>query len=298
LDNNLEKSVVFEPKPENTLCKRALVETDSSGVKQKSEYIPFRWSTYFLATEVKFISRTEINTDETKSEEIISATLVPDESSQRYGAPKYRFFGTDRVIEKFELLIKASDTASMEIGGWPSYTFEGPHFDDETLPDTVCIEYCLSDKNFTQLRNLVNDGRLGLLALRLSGVDGFYSTWSPTIFANEIKILSRDVQIGAMPADQKDAFPSLSIASQVRDSHLTFEASVSLPFKMPLDILPKDPPMLVEEIEPVSSFASQQSQSLKTKKSTLGVKLLGTLLSGVFWLFIFWILLMIWTRLN
>lgn len=298
MDYNLEKGVVFEPEPENTLCKKALVETDQSGVSQKSEYIPFRWSNYFIATEAKFIFAHEIDDHQTKSEERILATLVPDESSQRYGAPKYRYFGTDRLIEKFELEIKASENASIEIDGQPSFTSEGPDFLDETCPDTVWIEYCLPDENFTQLSNLIKDGRLGTLTLRLRGVDGFYSTWSPTILANEIKILLPDIQIEGLPADQKDDFPRLSNKSKVQESNLFFDASVSLFSNALSDILPKDPPALVEEIEPVSSISNLQPRSSGTKWSSFGLNLFMIILSGAFWLFIFWALLMIWTRIN
>jgi hypothetical protein len=78
---------------------------------------------------------------------------------------------------------------SCRLWGSPSYTSEWD-FQDVTEPDSVQIYVYLPPEKFDQLMTLVKLPVATSVVVRLKGVSGFYSEWSPSIRADRIKILA------------------------------------------------------------------------------------------------------------
>ena len=66
-------------------------------------------------------------------------------------------------------------------------------FRDETLDDSV-VYLWLAQKIFNKLVEIIEARRADIVEVRLGGVSGFYSEWSPSIRTNSIKVLTLNYQ--------------------------------------------------------------------------------------------------------
>jgi hypothetical protein len=84
---------------------------------------------------------------------------------------------------------KEGESERCRLWGSASYTSEWD-FEDVTEPDSVQLYVYLASQKFDQLMNLVKVPVPTGVTIRLSGVSGFYSDWSPSIRTDSIKVLA------------------------------------------------------------------------------------------------------------
>lgn len=190
----------------SSLYKWCLQEFDVSGEQVGRDLIPWGWSLEFEATDLRYTysfekessdryrldeelekAEQESTDTEFKVFEGILATLVPAEG--RFRRTSYSMMGTDREINDIHLHIEKAETDSCRLWGTVSYTFE-LDFRYETVDDFIDIHLCLTPDKFDQLAHMINSGAADGATLRLSGVRGFYSDWSPEISTDFIKVLT------------------------------------------------------------------------------------------------------------
>lgn len=186
-----------------------LQEIDDDGDQVGRDLIPWDWSFYFTASELRFSHGLEFRQlftfgdDEEegkeatlKSGEVIFANLHPgvcDDGERLKDDPSFSMFGTDRAITEFSLRITVIDDDQKEhcsVWGSPSYTYEND-FRTETNPDTVQIHLGVSKEKFDKLAALISNTKIDVCTVRVSKVAGFYSDWSPSISTDSVKVLTR-----------------------------------------------------------------------------------------------------------
>jgi hypothetical protein len=122
--------------------------------------------------------------------EYLYGKLLPSVESRRAGI--YSMFGTRRRIDQFGLFIykaKEGESERCRLWGSVSYTSEWD-FQNVTEPDSVQVYVYLTPEKFDHLMNLVKVPVAAGATIRLSGVAGFYSDWSPSIRTDRIKVLA------------------------------------------------------------------------------------------------------------
>ena len=75
------------------------------------------------------------------------------------------------------------------VWGTPSYTSE-IDFRDETEPDCLQFSAIILAERFNHIRDHIRSPSFHGASLRVGGVRGFYSGWSPSITTNAVKILA------------------------------------------------------------------------------------------------------------
>jgi len=214
VDYHLERKIKLSEEPEfKNLYSWSLQELNEEGEKVGSDQVPWEWSLYFTASEVRYNNTIDIeksdepseeeNTAQTHESESITAILHPGicrDGKYLEDDTSYSMFGTNRRIKQFGLRIQENkeggDREGCHIWGCVSYTTE-VDFRDETTDDTVEIYLSLSPTQFNTIAELIKTRRADILQVRLGRVSGFYSEWSPSISTNNIKILaaSKDQEV-------------------------------------------------------------------------------------------------------
>jgi hypothetical protein len=202
VEYHLDHRVVLDQKPEfKNLYQWSLQEIDAEGKKIGRDEIPWKWDLYFTATELalsdafKIEHEYQFETDDTKlttrASQFIRAKLQPGRPGDRaYRRTTYSMFGTTRTISDFELTIEKVDVQpTCRAWGGVSYTAEFD-FRDETANDTVVFHLYVPSETFTEYARKIEAGAIGEAVLRVGGVDGFYSDWSPSITTDSIKVLT------------------------------------------------------------------------------------------------------------
>lgn len=207
MERNLELKVKSNQSTEHkSLYKWCLNEYDSNDKKVDGDYIPWAWSCYFTSDQLKVVRHIELNrydenyelADKPRSE--FKATIFADLHSGRpdkttyWDRVSYSMFGTNRVIEKFHLSIqKASDQSELQgcrVYGIPSYDSEDSEFRKKTEDDFFGIDLHIKEDEFNEILEAIESEKSSIALIRISGVSGFYSYWSPTINTSHIKILT------------------------------------------------------------------------------------------------------------
>ncbi len=199
----------------SSLYSWAIQEISADGTPVSRELIPWSWSLYFDAIGLKYSFQINKEKKYGRGEgfdqiggafltsEVISGSLKPQ--ARRRSASHYSFFGTKRSIPEFDLRItRCSDDAAEICHLWGNVSYTGEFdFENVTYPDCVSINLTLSLENFEKLKLRISSQSLDSVQLRLNGVSGFYSDWSPSIRTDHIKILANII-------DQKLEFPEHS----------------------------------------------------------------------------------------
>ena len=179
--------------------------------KVGDDYIPFRHSNYFLAQSFRVLREVSIKKEYNENLVIPKNKTTDDIEIRGYLLPdnhfiKYSMFGTDREINKFEIIIhqnsskKVKELFDLKIISnlsqeeeWCELTgiIETKH-DDLELPDSLYLYVFLNEKRFAEIVELIESKKLDKIRLRLGGVNGFYSYWSPSIDTHKIKVLTKD----------------------------------------------------------------------------------------------------------
>jgi hypothetical protein len=200
---HLERRLRLQANPDTTLYKWGINELDSDGQVIGHDQIPWAWGLNFVTDELtvrdsfRYESRDGLGRTlegtEVRHQSMIRAKLVP--GNLRPGLwrePTFRMFGTDRVIENFQLDITA-ETADRPAGcttwGSVSYTSEIDFRTDTT--DDIVQFYLMVPQATYDIWN-IGQGLADEVAFSVGHVDGFYSEWSPSISTNSIKVLAGD----------------------------------------------------------------------------------------------------------
>jgi hypothetical protein len=217
LDCHLEREIRFSEESEcKNLYSWSLQEFNEEGEKIGSDQVPWTWSLYYTASELRHHHSIEIdrsnesgngkNHEPVQKSETIYAILHPGtcrDGKWLEDDTSYSMFGTNRRVKKFGLWIrKLKDDDGEErcsLWGCVSYTTE-IDLRYETTDDVVEIYLSLAPKRYNSLVDLIKDRRANIVQMRLGRVSGFYSEWSPSISTNSIKIL-------AASEDQKIILP-------------------------------------------------------------------------------------------
>ena len=218
MEYHLEREIRLSEESEYVnLYSWSLQEFDKDGNKIGIDQIPWKWSIYFTASELRYIRSIHIeqsyNSEEAEKEnkpvkdsETIIATLHPGicVGGQRLqNDVAFSMLGTGRIIRNFMLRIQKLEDGNNHEGcslwGCVSYTTE-LDFRDETTDDAVEIYLGLSQKRFNSLAEIIKYQRADVVQLRLQRASGFYSEWSPSISTDSVKVLTAyDEQIIVCP---------------------------------------------------------------------------------------------------
>ncbi|AMW05327.1 hypothetical protein [Gemmatimonas phototrophica] len=157
----------------------------------------------------------------------IFAKLVPT------GGMTYSMLGTERALKELSLTIQpiACSTDRVEqirIAGGVGHTYE-IDFQDSVQPDWLGVDITVADDTFDALVEQVLGGRHNG-SLRLSGADGFYSEWSPSISTNRVKILNQKGDASWMEPDQRLIFEDTFTSSEIEPPRLGRVDRYSLEF--------------------------------------------------------------------
>lgn len=206
LENHLELKIRLNDDCEyKNLYKWCLQEFDDDENQVGSDQIPWHWTSYLTGTELIYktsVSSDYLSDDEKdpshpkplKVEEVIFGTLRPGSISARdWGVvATFSIFGTNRTIRHFDLHItKLEGDNSLEgcrIWGCASSTLE-IDFREETTDDQVEVQLLLSEDKFDRIADMIRKLEVDAVQLRLRGVSGFYSDWSPSIYTTHVKLL-------------------------------------------------------------------------------------------------------------
>jgi hypothetical protein len=190
--------VLSSEREHKSLYSWSIKEFDENGRQIGRDQIPWDWSLGFEVIELTPCCILKINDEQDghqaeagKAEisEYLYGKLRPSETMRQTGI--YSMFGTQRTISEFGLFIykvtEGEDRCSL--WGSISYTSEWD-FEEVTEQDNVQIYIYLSAKKFEHLLKFVTFPRPTGAEVRLKGVSGFYSEWSPSIRTDSIKILA------------------------------------------------------------------------------------------------------------
>jgi hypothetical protein len=186
----------------------SLQEISDTGEQIGSDQVPWCWSLYFSASELRYNKELSIaqecvpedplpRKNGVSSTESITAVLhsgvtAADGYFEREAV--YSMLGTNRQIQKFSLSIRPLEADQSNevcsVWGGVSYTSD-IDFRTETEEDILLISVAVSPERFKEFRDLITHVRPDVFFVRLSRVAGFYSEWSPSISTNRIKVLTR-----------------------------------------------------------------------------------------------------------
>ena len=212
MESHTELSVRFETDVKHrSLYEWCIQEIDKSGKQVGEDQIPWAWRQYFTAESIRLIKGFDddhdvpLFDDEEAKDESSSLklktnnTIIANLQSGRYDAEtgliedtcSYSFFGTSRRIKDISLVISevhdgASETCYSE--GVLSYDYESD-FRKHTMGDSLCIRVKLNHDRFSSIVESIKTGNVDWLNLNINRVSGFYSEWSPSITAWNIKVM-------------------------------------------------------------------------------------------------------------
>jgi hypothetical protein len=192
--------------PDNSLYKWSLCEKNSEGSQIGSDVIPFNYNIYFSVSNLNI--RTNFNNDQSVSIEKINPHVqirgelisgIVQNNHTITNVVEYSILGVNRKINSFEFTIQQTefDTESDNCKLFTQIAHEYEvSFRYTQVPDSLIFEVRLNQNRFQKLLKLIQSDNIDNIHLLVSGVEGFYSDWSPSIFPHAIKVLSdNDKQI-------------------------------------------------------------------------------------------------------
>jgi len=204
MDYNIERKICLKEKnKDESLYGWCLNEIDEKGKSQGDE-VTWPWSFSFTASSLRLQRGVEVKCDEfdaegkkvkTSDSTSITADLYSGSCSDGEnleGRVNFKMFGTNRSIKKFDLCIFPVDSIDEEdcsIFGSPSYDYE-VDFKHDTTDDVVVINLYINREKFDEFAKAIELKSIDFIGVRMGGVSGFYSHWSPSISTSYIKVLT------------------------------------------------------------------------------------------------------------
>lgn len=209
MDFHLERSLRLKTADEiehNSLYSWAITEVDDDGGQVGHDQIPWAWTLYFTATSVTMSDSIFVRAagedivgaveEERRIDQIIRIKLRPGDARHRLGplerVPAYRMFGTDRVIDNFELQIHPiRDGAQEYTKAWASASYSAEaDFLTETEPDIVIFYLFVRPETFAKYAAKLSMAAVDEIVMSAHRVSGMYSEWSPSISPRSVKVLA------------------------------------------------------------------------------------------------------------
>lgn len=208
MDYHIDHRIVLNDNPEHKgLYKWCLQELDDDGQPRGRDLIPWGWTLYFTATELTIFDSLKIEPEEeaayddpdprqtAQSERRILAKLKSGDThawSVRE-RPTYSMMGTDRIIEKIELVILESKgdgrCPHISLWGGVAYTSDSGIWRD-TVDDALVFTIVVDADQFEHYERRIAEGGFDELVFCVRSASGFYSDWSPDIQTDKIKVLT------------------------------------------------------------------------------------------------------------
>jgi len=214
-----------EPEHKN-LYAWSLQEFRPDGTKVGGNHIPWDWSLYFRAIGFRRIH--SAGWSEFKKppqiEERDSLKCGLESIAGEFRRPvAYSMFGSQRPIGVITLQVYRLPNGETEercvVGGIVEWEYKEEFSrHSETVPDELYISVYLRGERFDRLIGVVGDGLDAELTLRINGVSGFYSYWSPDIKTSFIKVLTDQQHEPELPEGCKISPPVLG---SVREFEVT-----------------------------------------------------------------------------
>lgn len=216
MDYNLDRKLRLNIAPEQkSLYTWSIGEYGDDGKQIGIDQIPWVWSQSFTATELVLADSVNIKSNykgddkpnelEVSERHVIRAKLRPGDSyreNEWHRQTKYSMFGTNRVIEKFTLdIVPVAPSQPERCWAWGSPEYVADiDFYKQTEQDIVCFYMEVTQDKFDRYARRIAEGTADELVLRVQGVRGFYSEWSPSIYTRDVKVLTpTSEQIVEMP---------------------------------------------------------------------------------------------------
>jgi hypothetical protein len=205
VDYHLDRRVILSDDPQyKNLYEWSLQEVDDDGKQIGRDLIPWSWSLNFVAVELSLTDQLNIEPDYQAPRENtknavkrtyrISGKMRPN-GSGAIRKTSYSMLGTSRLISDFYLGIEELPEGETEpkcsVQGGVAQTFE-LDFRNEKFEDTIWFNLQVTSEQFTEYAAMITTSSLDVVVLRIGGVRGFYSDWSPSISTNSIKVLTSE----------------------------------------------------------------------------------------------------------
>lgn len=233
MDYKIDRRMRLLIKEKRELYSWAIQEFDDRGQQLGEDQIPWGWTLDFTATELVLGDSLTIKEEGKiegripQKEEIahrrrIRAKLRPgDPRDDRdwFRRTKYRMFGADREIQKFELNIVSlgSEDEQENCEAWAMVgytdTDDYPRLDED---DVVAFNLLVKPSTFERYAARISNGTADEVILSVGRVDGFYAAWSPGIDTREVKVLAAGEEQVVETPDSKDyAIPRIGAVGDV-----------------------------------------------------------------------------------
>jgi hypothetical protein len=208
MDYLLDGRIKINSEPEyKSLYSWCLNEVDDNGIIHGDDQIPWEWNFYFIGSLLqveKNISFGDIYDDKINKLEgkfVSQGKRIIGQLHSGYctdgnnleDTTIFRMFCSNRIIELFCLEIRPVENEKDEncqMRGFPSYSCE-VDFRDKLEPDYIEILFHVSQKRFEEIANHIEKKSADHVRVRLGGVSGIYSRWSPSISTFTAKVLTR-----------------------------------------------------------------------------------------------------------
>lgn len=200
LETSLAYRVVLDASSKHpSLYTWSLNEIDEGGAQKATNQIPWDWGADFEIVDLQLFSTdgiAEYGSQGLYKKDFLKAKLIPGPQGALQQRTKYSMFGVDGAIEDFTLGIYPdvdgdNDRERCRVWGDVAKTLTVDIIPEET-DDSLLVTLYLPMEHFERLARRVENGSAAGGLLRLSGVAGFYSHWSPSIFTSDIKVLTAD----------------------------------------------------------------------------------------------------------
>jgi hypothetical protein len=205
---HLERGLRLLTEPQHkSLYNWAINEIDAEGRQVGGDQIPWQWTLGFAATSCVLCDSFDIKSPHPISEaaqaspeiaqrQVIRAQLRPGTpwDDEYLRQTTFSMLGTGRAIKSFELQVQPiADPADQEhctAWGMVSYTAEAD-LQDQTEDDCIIFYLFVKPETFDRYAAKIAHGSVDEIILSVGSVDGFYSEWSPSVFASKVKVLTR-----------------------------------------------------------------------------------------------------------
>jgi hypothetical protein len=238
MEYDLTRKILYENTSGSTLYKWSLKEVDLETSKVGSDQIPWTFSSYFTLNDLTVFHRVASDwltkQESSRFEEAITikANLQSgflNDTGVLKDRINFSMFGTDRTINDISLRIKRlTDESKNEVcvsDGIVSYVSE-IDFREEKVNDWLEFTITLRPSIFDNLVRRIETNSVNHAYLRLSGVHGFYSMWSPSISTYSVKVLtSGDFHKPENDPSQLSLLPTLG---KVEEFALVFKSHYEL----------------------------------------------------------------------
>jgi len=308
MDYKLERKIYLnENTKHKSLYDWCLNEIDESNKKVDSDLIPWRWSLYFIASSLRVVREIEIERSYQREEQekklnkktkivgILHSGYCKDGKNLEQDV-SYSMFGTNRKIKDFEICIYPNssdeDKEACSLWGYPSYDCE-IDYRNETSPDLVGFNLFLNEGRFNEFVSLIESKKVDVAIVRVGGVSGFYSNWSPAVSAEFVKILTSSHVVETSDKSKVQP-PKLGSVDEFSISFITFSRLKLKQNFQPIDVdkVFYDSEIIEDRVEDVGQESSCAT-SRQSDKAENVLKIVSSLKLPLWFIFGALILLLI-----